>query len=80
MTQFQKLYDKILNNPVNVSFDELSKLMNDFGFEVKNRSSHYTFRHPDLIEIITVKKEPGCIKAVYVKKCLKAIKTIISEV
>ena len=80
MTQFSKLYDKIQNNQANVSFNELIKLMSGFGFDVKNRSSHYTFRHDNLIEIITVKKEPGHIKAVYIKKCLKAIKAVESEV
>ena len=79
MTQLQKLYDRIKNNPRNVSFDDLSKLMEFFGFDVKNRASHYTFRHMKLNEIITVKKEPGQIKAVYVKHCLAAIEFITKE-
>jgi len=76
MTQIQKLYDKIKNNPRNVSFEELSKLMEHFGFEVRSRASHYTFRHGKLNEIITVKKEPGQIKVIYIKKCLTAIESI----
>jgi len=79
MTQIQKLYGRIKNNPRNVSYDDLSKLMEYFGFEVRNRASHYTFRHERLKEIITVKKEPGQIKAVYVKRCLAAIDVISKE-
>jgi Ni,Fe-hydrogenase maturation factor len=80
MTQIQKLYEKIKNNPVGVSFDDLNKLMMHFGFEIKNKSSHFTFRHKNLIDIITVKKEPGHVKAVYVKKCLEAINILFKEV
>jgi predicted RNA binding protein YcfA (HicA-like mRNA interferase family) len=50
MSHYQKLYLKIKNNPKNVRFKEIDKLLiNVGGFERRNKgSSHYIYSHPDL--------------------------------
>ena len=58
MGHYKKLYDKLKNSPSNIRFEELEVLMTKIGgFDVRNEASHYTFSHPDLPDIITVKKE-----------------------
>lgn len=79
MGHYKKLYERLKNSPKNVRFEELENLMTRVGgFEVRNESSHYTFSHPDLPDIITVKKE-NYVKPVYVKRCLKAFDLVISD-
>jgi predicted RNA binding protein YcfA (HicA-like mRNA interferase family) len=78
VTRYDKLYAKIVNNPKNVAFRELDKLLRKHGFERSNPrsgSSHYTYRHPDLVHILTIPyKRP--IKAIYVKQALAAIEQL----
>jgi len=78
VNKYDKLYAKIVNNPKDVSFKELDKLLRIYGFECSNPrsgSSHYTYRHPDLVNILTVPyKRP--IKAIYVKQALAAIEQL----
>ena len=76
MSVYNKLYQKIKNNPKNVSFNELDKLLTRFGgFKRRNPrggSSHYTYSHSDLSEIITIPKSRP-VKPIYIKKALRAI-------
>lgn len=78
MTKDEKLYSRIVNNPKDVNFDELDKLMRKHGFERSNPgsgSSHYTYRHPDLTDILTIPyKRP--VKAIYVKQAIAAIEQL----
>lgn len=80
MGHYEKLLQKIENNPSDVTFDELEKLMTKVGgFECrKGKGDHYTFSHPDLSEILTVdsKGQRGPLKAVYVKRALKAYRYV----
>jgi predicted RNA binding protein YcfA (HicA-like mRNA interferase family) len=75
MSKFKKLVQSIRDNPRNVQFDDLNKILLKCGFTVRNHSSHYTYSHPDLSEIITIKKE-NPVKIVYVNKALDAIDLI----
>lgn len=78
MTRFAKLYAKITNNPRDVNFDDIDKLLRKFGFKCRQPgtgSSHYTYYHPNLPEVLTIPQNRA-IKAIYVKKALEAIEKI----
>lgn len=78
MGHYEKLYNKMKRNPQNIRYEELEQLLTrKGGFEVRNKgSSHYTFSHPDLAEILTVKKEQPYLKSIYVKKALKLFEQV----
>lgn len=79
MSHYEKLYNKIKNNPKNVSFAEIDKLLVKVGgFTRRNPSggsSHYTYSHPDLVDIITIPKDRP-IKPVYIKRALAAFEMV----
>ena len=74
MGHYNKLLQAVENNPADVSFDDLEKLMTKVGGCTcrKGKGDHYTFSHPKLQEILTVdsrgKRRP--LKAIYVKRAL----------
>ena len=74
MGHYNKLLQAVGNNPADVSFDDLEKLMTKVGGFTcrKGKGDHYTFSHPKLQEILTVdsrgKRRP--LKAIYVKRAL----------
>jgi predicted RNA binding protein YcfA (HicA-like mRNA interferase family) len=76
MGHYKKLYMKIKNNPHDVMFDDLHKLMTKVGgFNSRaGKGDHHVFSHPDLEDTeITVdtrgRHKP--LKTIYVKKCIK---------
>ena len=83
MGHYKKLYKKIKNNPKDVQFDDLEKLMIKVGgFSSKpGKGDHYTFSHPDMKEILGVdtrgKRNP--LRAVYVNNCIKAFEELNPE-
>lgn len=74
MSYYKKLYQKIKNNPKDVSFKDIDKLLITIGGftrrNPKGGSSHYTYFHPDLKEIITIPKDKP-VKTIYIKNALK---------
>lgn len=80
MGHYEKSYQKIKNNPKNVSFEEIQKLLSKIGgFEFRNNSSsHCVFYHPDLIEHICIPKDKP-IKSVYIKKAIKLFEEVNSK-
>lgn len=78
MGGLEKLYAKIANNPKGVRFEELDKLLKKYGFQRRQPgggSSHYTYWHPQLPEILTVPYGRP-VKAIYVKKAIAAIEKL----
>ena len=74
MSKFDKLIGKIRNLSSDLRYDELEKVLIEYGYVVDqpdNGSSHYTFRKKGHTPI-TVKKENKMKKA-YVKMVKKAI-------
>jgi predicted RNA binding protein YcfA (HicA-like mRNA interferase family) len=72
MSQFDKLYAQIVNNPKDVTLNDLDKLLRRYGFNCRQPgkgSSHFTYYHPELPDILTIPKERP-IKAVYVKQAI----------
>lgn len=81
MGHYNKLLQAVENNPADVSFDDLEKLMTKVGGFTcrKGKGDHYTFSHPKLQEILTVdsrgKRRP--LKAIYVKRALGLFRRVV---
>ena len=81
MSHYEKLYNKMKNNPKDVRFQSIDKLLTKKGGFIRKNpgsgSSHYTYSHPDLVDIITIPKGKP-IKPIYIKKALGAF-DIVNE-
>ena len=69
-----KIVDKILKNPKNIAFEELSRLLEGFGFECRqprSGSSHYIFRRAGSQPISVPKAKP--VNQAYVKQVVKLL-------
>ena len=75
MSKKKKLLERIRNNPKDVSFDDLDKLLRWAGFvprEQKSGTSHFCYTRPGHPGILTIpRKNP--LKEVYVKMALQVI-------
>ncbi|ACV61113.1 hypothetical protein Dtox_0157 [Desulfofarcimen acetoxidans DSM 771] len=81
MTKFSKLYTKIVRNPKDVEFDELDKILKKYNFKRRQPSkgsSHYTYFHDKIDDIVTVPKDKP-IKSIYVKIAIAAIEKLRKE-
>ena len=68
MSQWDKLLEKILNLSKDLRFDELKKILEYYGYEMKNPrkgSSYFTFRKKGSDPITIPKHKP--IKEIYIK-------------
>ena len=66
-----KLAGKILQNPKDIDFYELRKLLEGFGFECRQPrggSSHYVFRRAGMMPISVPKNKP--VSRIYVKQVI----------
>lgn len=82
MGKSTKLYEKIKNNPKDVSFEEIDKLLvNIAGFTKRNgsRASHFIYRHEKLKGITGYVNIPYAkpIKSKYIKDALKAYEEVM---
>lgn len=78
MTTFDKLFAQIVNNPKDVKFEDLDKVLIRYGFvrrQSQKGTSHYNYTHQNLIDIITVPFSRP-VKAVYVKEAINAIRKL----
>ncbi len=78
MTKFSKLYAKITRNPKDVDFEELDKVLKQYGFKCRQPgkgSSHYIYYHPELPDAISIPKARP-IKAIYVRQALDMIASL----
>lgn len=75
MTRLHKMYTRKVRNPKDVDFEELDKLLKQYGFKCRQPgkgSSHYIYYHPELPEALSVPKARP-VKAVYVRHAIAAI-------
>lgn len=75
MSQLQKLYERIKNNPKTVRFEELDKILIKAGFEKRQPrggSSHYTYSIAGKMPLTVPFNQPY-IKRIYVEKAIEAI-------
>jgi predicted RNA binding protein YcfA (HicA-like mRNA interferase family) len=72
MSKYEKLLEKLRNNPKDVDFKILKKLLEDNGYIAFNSGgSHWVFRKTNCDSITIPYKKP--IKIIYVKKVLELI-------
>lgn len=67
----KKVLDKVLRglSDKNIKFQDLSKLLNDFGFSKRTRGDHHIFFKEGVSEIITLQPlKDGKAKAYQVKQ------------
>jgi predicted RNA binding protein YcfA (HicA-like mRNA interferase family) len=75
MAKFEKLIRSFLNEPVEVSFSDVKKLLEAFEFSEDNSSgSHHIFRHEDGRMITIPKKGGQKVKGFYVKQVNKVLR------
>lgn len=76
MSKWDKLIARICGLSKDLRFDELRKVLESYGYELKapkSGSSHYTFRKSGAIPITIPKHEP--IKKVYVEMVRQVIES-----
>ncbi len=76
MSKWDKLLEKICNLSKGVRFDELKKILENYGYEMtapKSGSSHYTFRKKGCQPITIPKHE--LIKRVYVEMVKQVVES-----
>lgn len=74
MSQLEKLWERIKNNPKTVRFEELNKLLVRAGFTKRQSgkgSSHFVYTKDDNLVVIPFKKP--YIKSIYVERAITLI-------
>lgn len=70
MSQIQKLIIKILSGVVdkNISFADLCRILQHFGFDERIRGDHHIYSRSDAEEIINIQPDGAMAKAYQVKQ------------
>ena len=79
MSKHDKLLQKIRNNPTNVKFDTIRKIMLRYGFAEtmpSRGSSHYTY-HKGIYRITIPRDIP--VNKIYIKQAIKIIDKLEEE-
>lgn len=72
MSRKEKLLKAIKNNPKDVQFEDLKKLLLSYGYKAFNSGgSHWVFRKEGCKEEVIPRKKP--VKAYYVIRALKSL-------
>jgi hypothetical protein len=80
MTKRQKRLERIRGNPKNVRFEELDRLLIDFGFsrrQPRGGSSHYIYVRDKTR--LTIPMNRPHLREVYVRQVLKLLEEIDNE-
>ena len=76
MSSWEKLLARILTLSNDLRYEELKKVLEEYGYTVKqpkSGGSHYTFRKPGCMPITIPKHEP--IKKVYVEMVKEVVES-----
>lgn len=72
MSKKDKLIKAMKNNPKNIPFEDIKKLLEDHGYVYHNSGgSHFVFRKDNMASIVIPYRKP--IKAIYVKHVLEIL-------
>jgi len=78
MSKFEKDLAKLKQNPKNVRYEELEKILLRLGFTNRqNGTSHVVFKKDKFI--LPIPKNKPFIKPVYIKEAIKFIEIILDE-
>lgn len=80
MSKFKKLLERIKNNPRQVRFEELDKILLHYGFSKRQPSggsSHYTYKLGE--SRLTVPFKQHHVGEAYVELALDALKGVIGD-
>lgn len=78
MSKKDKALDRIRNNPKNVRFEDLQKILENLGFELRHRSgSHVVFVRGKHVLIIPFRRP--FLKVVYAQLALAAIDEVLAD-
>lgn len=74
MSKFEKLIDYLRSKPTELSFEDVRRILENFGFmEVRVSGSHHIFKHKDG-QMVTIPTKSGRkVKRVYLQKILNLI-------
>lgn len=74
MTKKRKLFQKILAGSKNIQFDELTLVVEAFGFSLSRvNGSHHIFVNPQIPEILNLQNRNGKAISYQVKQFLKLV-------
>lgn len=75
MSKIEKILEKIKSGKqdTNVSFNELKRAIEHFGFDLRIKGSHHIFYKTDIKEIINVQNNKGSAKPYQVKQLRELI-------
>jgi predicted RNA binding protein YcfA (HicA-like mRNA interferase family) len=74
MSKLEKLISQFLENPPEVSFEDVVYVLKAFGFEEKrSKGSHHSFRDSQGRKITIPKKGGQKVKGIYVQKIVKLL-------
>jgi predicted RNA binding protein YcfA (HicA-like mRNA interferase family) len=79
MSKFEKAIAKLHQNPQNVSFGEIDRILLRLGFEKRQKGSHAVYTREGSYPITIPFKKPF-ILPVYVKKVLQIIEEVQNEI
>ncbi|ASC71106.1 hypothetical protein XM38_020560 [Halomicronema hongdechloris C2206] len=74
MSKRQKLLQQVLNNPKNVSFKDMMRLIEAFGFTLARvNGSHHIFTHPNVPELVNIQNHKGKAKPYQIRQFLSLV-------
>lgn len=75
MSKLEKLIDKLLRDPPELSYDDVYYILSNYGFEeVSAKGSHHTFRNSKGQKITVPKKGGKIVKRTYLKQIVILLK------
>jgi len=79
VSRIKKRFEKILNNPIEIKWNELLPVLEYHGLicESPDGGSHWAVFHPNFPSNITVPVHNNRVKKIYVKKIISLIENII---
>ena len=70
----RKLLRRVSDSPKNTSFNDLSSLIEAFGFTLARISgSHHIYSHPDIPELVNIQNSKGVAKPYQIRQFLKLV-------
>ncbi len=74
MSKLDKLIQKLLRNPPELSYDDVYYILTQFGFqEISSKGSHHTFRNEQKLKITIPKQGGQSVKRNYLKQIVKLL-------